>query len=251
MESLNFRKYLLALLAVVIWSVNGLTAQPGQPGIDAVAQSIAKMWNKSVAKIFAPEEFPGIYVVSFSPEGFVLLSGTTNAPPVLAFSPDGSFPLPLTSKNTAVYNYLHDYSLMIKHLSGNSEENLANQQKWLDLTDGKTGMFSFTGKGVSPLTTSVWSLGSPWNAACPPDSSGPGGHARVGCLAVAMGQIMKYWQHPGLGQGYHEYVQQPYGLISADFGNTTYDFSQMPDSSATAETARLLFHCGVAVDMHY
>jgi hypothetical protein len=87
--------------------------------------------------------------------------------------------------------------------------------------------------------------------------SGPCGHAEVGCVAVAMAQIMRYWGYPTTGWGTHSYSNAG-STFSADFGNTTYDWEHMPDSltenSSEAEieaVATLLYHCGVSLEMRY
>jgi hypothetical protein len=68
---------------------------------------------------------------------------------------------------------------------------------------------------------------------------------------------MHYWKYPTTGWGSHSYSNAGVTL-SADFGNTTYDWDHMPDSltesSSDAEVnavATLLYHCGVSVDMYY
>ncbi|MBN3034802.1 MAG: C10 family peptidase [Bacteroidales bacterium] len=107
-----------------------------------------------------------------------------------------------------------------------------------------------------PLLTSAWGQGWPYNTACPPDTSGPGGHAVTGCVATAMAQVLNYWQHPWHGTGSHSYTPSShpeYGTLSADFGNSVYNFDSIPDTatSVSADLALLNYHCGVSVDMDY
>ena len=90
---------------------------------------------------------------------------------------------------------------------------------------------------------------------CP---SGPGGQTLTGCVATAMGQVMKYWNWPDTGVGEHSYIENEYGLLSANFGATTYDWEHMPNSLTSSSNsteveavATLLYHCGVAVNMDY
>jgi len=105
--------------------------------------------------------------------------------------------------------------------------------------------------------TTKWDQGWPYNKFCPEDEQGPGGHALVGCVATAMAQIMKYHTYPEHGMGSHSYYHPDYGMISANFGETTYDWENMPDILTTASqteidaVALLSFHCGVSVDMNY
>ncbi len=40
-------------------------------------------------------------------------------------------------------------------------------------------------------------------------------------------------------------------MQSVNLGSATYDFSAMSNTSASKESAKLSYHCGVAVDMMY
>lgn len=114
-------------------------------------------------------------------------------------------------------------------------------------------------KAVSPLLNATWHQGDPYNMQCPYSANSvyANNHVPVGCVAVAMGQIMQYHGHPASGTGSHSYTSS-YGTESANFGNTTYDWSNMPGSVTSSspasqknEVAKLLYHCGVSVDMNY
>ena len=105
-------------------------------------------------------------------------------------------------------------------------------------------------KSLGPLLNSTWNQGNSWNAYCPADPNGPGGHVYAGCVAVAMAQVMNYWEHPAIGVGSHGYTHSTYGYLFADFSATIYDFP-MNYTSPTDPSRELLFHCGVSVDMNY
>src|ERR1700722_9528093 len=74
-----------------------------------------------------------------------------------------------------------------------------------------------------------------------------------------MSQIMKYWNYPAKGTGSYSYTDAPpyfsynYGPQSANFANTTYQWSKMPNSLIGPDTAvaTLMYNCGVAVAMDY
>ena len=80
----------------------------------------------------------------------------------------------------------------------------------------------------------------------------------VGCGAIVMGQVMRYWRFPATGTGSHSYSSN-YGTLSANFGATTYHYENMPDKlsvvfhpdSCVEAVATLLYHCGVSVNMNY
>lgn len=113
-------------------------------------------------------------------------------------------------------------------------------------------------RGTGYFCQTKWDQSYPYNCCCPEDPEGSGGHAIVGCLATAMSQLMRFWAYPAQGIGSHCYYHDDYGQICADFGNTTYDWDNMPyvldNSSTEAEklaTGTLCFHCGVTIDMGY
>ncbi len=117
-------------------------------------------------------------------------------------------------------------------------------------------------RAVAPLVTSTWSQGEPYNSLCPVIS---GTHAPVGCVALAMGQLMRYYQHPQHGVGQHSYVHNlsasgygDLGRISANFGTANYQYAAMPDvldansyQQQIEQVGQLLYHCGISVNMMY
>ena len=66
-----------------------------------------------------------------------------------------------------------------------------------------------------------------------------------------MAAIMHYWSFPEVGSGERTYWAQGYGYQTADFSSAFYDYSQMPNNTASTETQELLYHCGVSVNMGY
>lgn len=78
----------------------------------------------------------------------------------------------------------------------------------------------------------------------------------AGCVAVAMAQIIKYYEQPYRGSGSNTYTpasHPEYGTQSVIFENARYDYSNMPNSltSGNDDVARLVYHCGVSVNMDY
>jgi hypothetical protein len=106
---------------------------------------------------------------------------------------------------------------------------------------------------AGPLLSTKWNQGQYYNASCPVDAEGTDGHVPVGCVAVAMAQVMKYHNYPVTGTGSHSYSHPVYGTLSANFGATTYNWASMPDSLSKydSDVATLLYHVGVSVEMDY
>lgn len=112
---------------------------------------------------------------------------------------------------------------------------------------------------VAPLLGSIrWNQGEPWNALTP--SSGDR-NMPVGCVATAYTQVMRYHKWPERGEGSFSYKEmRSEREHSVDYGETTYDWANMPenfDNGAEATQAQrealatLAYHAGVAVEMMY
>ena len=110
---------------------------------------------------------------------------------------------------------------------------------------------------IAPLLgETIWGQGEPFNNMCPQIGNE---RAVTGCVATALSQIMYIHLYPTMGIGSHSYKTETEGLtVSANFGNTTYDWANMiPNynksyTSAQADAvATLMFHAGVAADMDY
>lgn len=112
---------------------------------------------------------------------------------------------------------------------------------------------------VAPLLGNIrWNQGEPWNAQTP--ASGDG-NMPVGCVATAYTQVMRYHKWPERGEGSFSYKEMySEREHSVDYGETTYDWANMPenfDNGAEATQAQrealatLAYHAGVAVEMIY
>ncbi len=118
-------------------------------------------------------------------------------------------------------------------------------------------MFSacFYADGQGSLLTTRWSQGCFYNASCPNDATASSSclHAVAGSGAIAMAQVMKYFNYPVHGTGQHSYTHPVYGNLTANFSATTYNWISMPDSlpSSNDAVATLVYHCGVAQEMDY
>lgn len=120
-------------------------------------------------------------------------------------------------------------------------------------------LLDVTGKGDTKSVTPMleieninWNQGQYYNDSCPYDADA-GNNTLVGCVAVSMGQIMRYHKYPQSGKGSHSYTHPLYGLLEADFENTIYDWDNMPAELTSSNTpvATLLYHCGVGAEMNF
>ena len=203
----------------------------------------------------------GFYVVNFAPEGFVIVAGDDRAQPILAFSNEGTF----VTENMPdhIRFFLDGYAEGVQYIIDNQRyNNKSTQQQWQALLSGAAHSQKDGNVVVGPLLgNNEWNQTQYYNDLCPADMTGNpayGGHVAVGCGALVMGQVMRYWRYPTTGTGIHSYTSN-YGTLSADFEATTYHYENMPDKlttlyhpdSCVEVVATLLYHCGVAVNMNY
>ena len=103
------------------------------------------------------------------------------------------------------------------------------------------------------MLNTTWDQGNYYNALCPADDGGPGGHCWAGCVATAVGQLMFYHRWPNQGTGEYSYTHPVYGEQYANFGETTYNWNGMETylDGPNNHIALLLNHLGVSFDMDY
>ncbi|MCP4180280.1 MAG: T9SS type A sorting domain-containing protein [bacterium] len=202
---------------------------------------------------------PAYYVFNIeSKKGFVIVSAEESVNPVLGYSFESNYNKN-EEKPPAFVGWMNHYTEQI-----NYAKSLKNKPRkeieilWEKYSKKNLLNTKSKSKSVSPLLTTKWNQGNYYNDSCPPDPAGSGGNVWVGCVAVAMAQVMKYWNYPEKGSGEKTYTHYKYGVQSADFKNTTYGWGNMSNSlnsSSTTEeiaaTAQLLYHCGVGVSMGY
>ena len=246
----------LVLLGVMVWA----NAAP----VDlSRAQAIAlTFWNQSgcatrsgntpvsFREVSSQAGFQNLYIfVNDGGTGFVVMSADDIAHPVLAYSETSGFDAADIPSNVAGWLNGYDRTIgeAIAHQAVASDEVTS---EWTALANGFVPAPKST-TAVSPLLSTTWDQGSPYNAQCPGSSFN---RAPTGCVATAIAQVMKYWSYPSKGMGSHTYTCSYYSqTLSANFGTTTYNWNSMPNSvnSSNSSVATLMFHCGVATEMNY
>jgi len=256
-------KKLSLILLLVLTTISQTFAQ--------TAQKVDEAWAEKTAQAFVNTQLAlkgqdlslvssdGIYVYDIGTHGFVIISGNTVLPPVLGWSDQGNFP-DLTEAPENFRSWIEHYSEMIDFaIANNIAPEAGVQRQWDEAEQGVFGNRNAT--TVDPLVSTHWNQDCYYNEYCPEApgygwggwGGGPCGHAYAGCVATAMGQVMKYWEYPATGFGSHSYTHSEYGEQSANFGATTYQWDDMPDEifGHNDAVATLLYHCGVSVNMNY
>ena len=250
------KRIFIACLAVFCLFL-GATAHPvDQETAKAVAVKFMKTHDLHLAATYQTDKgVPAFYIFN-NTEGFVIVSADDCEAPIIGYSREH----PFDPNDTPIQmeDYLQDFVARIQYGIDNqvvADEFTARQWSLVkstgQLNDHKSA------KEVAPLITAHWHQGCLYNSLCPV-MSGPCGHAEVGCVAVAMAQIMHFWKFPEVGAGSHSYTASTGELLTADYGNTLYNWDLMPDAlydttnhAEVEAVATLLLHCGIAVNMLY
>lgn len=184
--------------------------------------------------------------------GFIIVSGEDLVQPILGYSTEGAF----TPGNLpdAPRKWMDNYRQQIVYVKENVKETRPDiTRQWNDYYNN---LFAVAGQrdinAVTPLCATKWNQ-SPYENAFSPFDNQYNEKCVTGCVATAMAQIMKFWNYPTQGTGFHSYNEQSYGTLSANFGSTTYEWGSMPNTLTSVNNAvsTLMFHCGVAVEMDY
>ena len=275
-------------LAVFVLALSGVSAS-GEPVDPARAVLAAKGWyelrfrdaqevkigdGKPLAVLAADAARPIVvggrtiaYAFDLSEGGCIAIAADDRLAPVFYYSLHSRLTVPGVPPAQAIMEAFADKIVQLQDES--HRETTTAHPLWASLarlSDGErpvATLAEFPLAREGPLLTTTWEQGPPYNDKCP---TYQGQRSVVGCVATAMAQVMRYWQHPVRGTGTHSYYwspDEPYWspdgrVLSADFGSTTYDWANMPDEATSASppavknaVSTLCYHCGVAVDMQY
>lgn len=256
------------LLVVILLAFNSLFAGPVDSeyakflGAKFVKANFEQRQNSALDLAYTVKSDAGdpcFYVFNVSDYGFVFVSAEDCARPILGYSENGAFDLETMAPGLGFM--MEEYKNAITYAIENNAVATTNiAAEWKSLENSGKVKPAMRGQGVGPLCTTKWNQSWPYNKFCPeqPASWASNGHVVVGCVATAMAQLMKYWNHPIQGEGTHTYYAPLYGEQTVNFGETTYDWENMPNtiSSTSPEVeidavALLSYHCGVSVNMQY
>jgi hypothetical protein len=180
------------------------------------------------------------YLASVKPKGYIIVSVLKNFAPIKAYSTESNLNPDIEQGMCALLKdvLVSRNKLLIERFGGMEQEHLKNinnkipssyRKAWQYLTEGKpSNLMSVniqTTGPVGPLVESRWSQGPPFNDKCP-DMECPGEfnqNAKVGCVPLAMAQIMRYYCWPP----YH---------------NWGYDWPNMLVNEANYDAASNWFH---------
>ena len=126
-------------------------------------------------------------------DGYVIISGDDRTPDVLGYCDSGTFRADDMPEN--IKAWLDEYASQIRYLQDiqTREANLTGASRAAAGAQARIA----THPAVAPLLATKWNQDAPYNNQCPVffDES-KYGRAVTGCVALAMAQIMKFWNYP-------------------------------------------------------
>ena len=247
-------KRIVTLFLALVLLMGGIQAAKVSPEMaTTVASNFMDRQGRQAHLTLVDCGVDGMYLFALTNGGFVLVAADDCVRPILGYSMTSPVINPLP-ENMA--DWIRGYSEEIALLRSRGEQPSALvRAEWESLLkiDALGPLYTVT---VSPMLTTTWKQGSPYNTMCPHDSLNR--DTKVGCVAIALAQVMKYWNHPAQGEGSYSYSTANCGTISANFGATTYDWANMSNSLTSVSptvnvnaVAQLVFHVGVSAKMKY
>lgn len=246
-------------LAILLFTAFSAAASPVGPAKarKAAEQFVSLMGKKDcqyrLTDVSSTMPFSGLYFFDINDgRGFVVVAADDNTEPILAYSFENPFPAENMPEH--VKAWFKGYELEVLQKS-HATKSASTARQWNDLMAGR--LASGSKEIIQPILSTQWNQSPYYNQLCPFDSTA-GKRPPCGCTATATAQIMKAFNHPAQGYGSEEYTHSTYGTLSANYGNTQYQWDSMPASldnySSTAQVdavSELIYHIGVAVNMDY
>jgi len=237
MEKKTFWWMIMCVLIVLMTSHSSIFAQNDKArefALNWMKDQPSALKNRPILSDFKTltTKDSNLYLAEFDPKGFLIFFYTNKQTEIIGYSSETVFP------NSPDHPLVREW---IPRIRPSSNPRLKSTKGMSYLQDSR----------VEPLIEAKWGQGTPWNKFCPSDDDGR--HALVGCVAVAMAQVMKKWNWPERGLGSNSYTptnHPEYGLQTASF-DTAYQWENMHLTNPDDASALLLYHAGVATYMNY
>jgi hypothetical protein len=220
---------------------------------------------------------PLYFVFSLTPKGYLVISGSYDLPPVIAYSFTCTFPT-MPQSNPLSDMLTNDLSLRLQSIAHLPEAMIQQRHAQWDSFLAKQPRMSdqfeqWPPEGSTPTggwLLTDWTQNAPYNNLCPLDLANGGARSIAGCPAVAMAQIMNYHNTTNdvafsdTDDYYHNYAGNQYWI---DNDHVMYDFPSFPQLNnylaslqyhyeshmqpTNTEKAAITFACGVAAHQVY
>ncbi len=180
------------------------------------------------------------YTFNFASGGFVMVAADDAVTPILGYGYEGSY-----DPNNIPANAQHFFDSYVAEIQDIKVNKYSNKETKAEWNSVKSQNFPKGSNAIiGPLCATTWDQTGAYATYVPAGTP-------TGCVATAMAQVMKKWNYPTTGTGSHSYTSTYAGVLSANFGATTYNWSSMPLTSGNTSVARLMSDLGISVNMDY
>ncbi len=194
------------LLAVISWGWGLGAISPVQALEDPEIRTAATHFlqrpffakGTAIAGVEPPAWSRPCWLVRLKPSGFILFSDDTRELPIIAFSPQGVLDM----------NPESPWGAALARVGSGTSHDERGPVAWRRLLEPasvlRMGEETPANIRMEPLLATHWSQWSPFNRQCPVVTNalpGYGGRAPTGCVPVALGQVMRYYNWPQKGNG--------------------------------------------------
>lgn len=191
------------------------------------------------------EELPAYYIYNNTSDGFVIVSGTEAAYPILGYSNKGRIDMQDLPDGLKYLLGLYSGDINVARQDGiQPSEKVKRLREYLDLRASEPAGDVV----VEPLLGDIAWDQMPFYNALAPNPQVP-----IGCVATATSQIMRYWEYPDKAIGRYSYNSKNFGMITFDF-NHTFDWDNMPKETLkepNEDIANLCFGVAVSINMNF
>lgn len=183
------------------------------------------------------------YTICFQEGGYTNIAATDASIPIISYS----FSHYKLNRNSspAYLDWINDYKKELYLIITSKLDNSNTIDKW-------NNILTYSNKSkdviVGPLTTSEWgqSVDNGWNCPgynlhMPTNTECLCGRCPAGCVAIAMAQILYYWEHPIHDNWFYSYYDWCNMQNTLD-GSNEYELNAV---------SKLVWDCAESVDMNY
>ncbi len=213
----------------------------------SMPSSNLKTARKAVTKTMSTDRQAAYYVFNapVAGRGYVIVAGDDRVPAVLGYSDKGTFDD--QDVPPALQEWLDSYAAQIDAIVAGAAPEVRSASR----------------EAIEPLLGVRWGQGMPYNVLLPHVNGSNNAHAYVGCVAVAMAQIMAYWQYPAAPTttipGYTSSSGKTYAMTMPPLSPADFDWENMQetyyttDSASTASqaVAQLMLYSTTAVQSNF
>lgn len=218
----------LAIMCSIAWSAPISEGQARDIAASFMArlmprQSLPRLAYRSPRLNTVMSSDQAAYYVFNAVDGYVIVAGDDCIPPVLGYSDSGAFDA--ADVPPAMQEWLDGYAAQVEAIANGASVEMRTTSR----------------EPISPMLPVLWGQGMPYNMLLPHINGSNNAHAYVGCVAVAMAQVMAYWQYPPRPTqaipGYTSNPGRTYEVTMPTLNPVDFDWTSMHNTYYTTDSA--------------